>query len=998
MNQEVEDKLTFHSQSGDPADLGAELSDPSTISDESLLEALRIAIPGYEIVARVADGGQGTVFRALRQADNSIVAIKTLNHGLFANKESRIRFKREANALKVLNHPGIVKLIESGETSDGCNYIVTEFIEGQHLDKYVASLPRETAMHVKLRIMVSLLHAIEAAHKCSIIHRDLSPTNVLVDSSGEPRVIDFGLARSAFDILLDPAGKVSSVGDFFGKLDFASPEQISGGVELTQSSDVYALGVILYLLLSDGRLPFNHGGGSQSLASRIACESADPLPRRTDISHSVWRDLCVVVQRAMAKRPEDRFQNAGEMVRTLAPIQVRYEAGRGMEGMPTGSEIPIEQSSVKTGGEVMLTSKSVTSYHMRMQLVEWAKEVRRILQLRADSQGVAQLDQAIAEFLQERFTIAVIGKAKRGKSTLLNAMLGRKDDLVAPTDKLPASNAITKIFFDETEFAEVLFHDETPEIISYERIREFVTEEENPNNRKNVACVNVSGPFPGLDRDLALVDTPGADSLHDHHDALLYGFIPNADAVIFLVSARMPIDEHEKALLRRIKAADVKKVFFAVNRIDELSPSELEQAVTHNASELSKIGISVSKVHEISAKRAFLGDYVASGLPGLCGEMQKFLMANKGRVLGERFIKRVLAIAGPVRNGIEVELKCIERTSDELEFDLNSLQIQHAAIQEKQKYGEREFLNQWQKAVDAFEVDLPIARDEVLSKVLSRIENSSTLRVGALAKELPSIISEAVEACTAPIAFKFESTVQESCRKYAESIPTIEIGLVSPTIRGARSDSLLPGALGGTSAVAVGGVLINAAAAYVPATATTVITGSAAPAAYQATAAGIGTLMSWIGGLFGSSSTTAAGTAVSGMFTTTTAVNTVAATPLWVTLAGPVGWTMIGVGAIAVPLAWRLSKLKQKDKIRDAAESEITRLFQRLKSERASALRRLGEATAKDIALSLERDFDQVRRAIASTAERRPSPAGVDQLRRVAHELNSLLEKTPVVS
>lgn len=979
--------------SGDPDETAEVLSDSMT--DESLLESLRLVIPGYEIIDRIADGGQGSVFKALRQSDRHIVAIKTIRHGQFASKESRVRFRREVNALEILRCPGIVGIIESGETRDGCKYIVTEFIDGQHLDKYANSLPESKSLLIKLRVMIAILKSIDVAHKRGIVHRDLSPSNILIDRAGNAHVIDFGLARSAFDAILDPIAKVSETGSFFGKLDFASPEQIDGTIELSQSSDVYSMGVILYFLLSNGRLPFNHGGGNHVLASRIIFETPDPLTKRSDISRADWKELCSVIERAMSKLPEDRYQMAGEMARALIPILASYEATLEREESE-GNIVTQPPTSVISGSTPMASSTSITSYHTRMRLVDWAKSLRDILKTREDEYGVEQIDVAIEEFLQDRFTIAVIGKAKRGKSTLLNAMLGRKDDLIAPTDKLPASNAITKIFYDEDENAEVVFQDGSPsEDIGFESIKDYVTEEYNPKNRKNVACVNVSGPFPGLERDLALVDTPGADSLHEHHDALLHEFIPNADAVIFLVSARMPIDEKEKELLRRLKSADVKKVFFAINRIDELSSADLQQAVQHNGSELGKVGISVSKIHEISALRAFNGDFAASGLASLASEMQKFLAEHKGRVICERFINRIQTIAVPVCNGLEVELNCAQRSNEELESELVRLKEQYEKIEEKRKYGEREFLNQWRKAVDAFEVAVPNAKDSVWMKVKAQIDKTSSLGIGTLTKELPTLISEEVELATSPIAYKFESTVRDACRKYAESIPAIEIGSFSATMPKTQGSSVLPAALGGTSAAAAGGVLLNAAAAYIPATATTVVTGSTAPVAYQATAGIVGTCMSYLGSLFGHASTSAAGASVSGMFTTTTATTSVAATPIWVTLAGPVGWTMIGVGAIAIPIAWQLSKLKQKDKVLDAAEKEIERLFQRLLTERAGALRNLGEAIATDIQLSLERDHDQVQKAITGTIGRQPSPVAIDQLKRVAADFNSKLKNPP---
>ena len=211
----------------------------------------------------------------------------------------------------------------------------------------------------------------------------------------------------------------------------------------------------------------------------------------------------------------------------------------------------------------------------RQVLVGWARQILAALGKRADVAAIQEVTQAINGLLSDRFCLAVLGKAKRGKSTLLNAVLGRKDDTLAPVDKLPASSAISRFRWADTERATVGFRDGRQEQIGVERIREFVTEEFNKENAKGVNLVEIEGPFPRLDHDVELVDTPGAGSIHEHHDALLHAFIPQADAVIFLVTARMPLDQDELDLLQQVKAADIRKVFFAVNKVDESSEQDI---------------------------------------------------------------------------------------------------------------------------------------------------------------------------------------------------------------------------------------------------------------------------------------------------------------------------------------------------------------------------------------------------------------------------------------
>lgn len=982
---------------GDDLDLGA-----LVLSEESILESLRVSIPGYSILKRIGRGGQGSVFLAERTSDHLRVAIKMMNLGAFSSKHARSRFQREANALKVLKHPGIVQILDLGETSDGNSYLVTEFIEGQLLDQYVESIPPSGNLLIRLKLFLSICRAMASVHRSGVIHRDISPSNIIVDSTGNPRIIDFGLAQSAFDALLDPAGEISQQGDFCGKLDYASPEQFSGEKEgVSQASDVYSLGVILYFLMSGGRLPFNHGGGDYALVNRITRERPDPLPMPRDISMSDWSDICRIIGMALEKLPSQRYQDAGELVRPIENIVQRY-ASQNVDStadaplvmatiQPVAAKADSRSSSSSNPRHEIMKSHNLTNVHLRNKLIAWAQDVRELLHARGDHSGMEQVSEAIEAYHNDKYTIAIIGKAKRGKSTLLNAMLGRRDDLVAPVDKLPASSAITRFSFDAQESADVLFRDERCEPITFEQIRSYVTEEGNPSNAKEVACVHVRGPFPGLDHDMELVDTPGADSMHAHHDELLHGFIPQADAVIYMVTARMPIDASEKELLRKVKAADSRKIFFVINRIDELSAADLADAVDHNTRELGRLGVQVGTIHQISAKRAFQGDISASRLPGLCHEIQSYLAEQKGKVLARRFVMRILSILNPIQHGLEVAIQCSEKSAAQLDIDLKRLQKQRSENESKRKFAEREFSTQWNSALDQFAIEIGSAKDEVVKVIRDKIDGSGLTQLNSLTKELPTIISAEIEDRTLPIARKFEQSVSQACRKFVEAIPDISIPGLTANIAQQRGPSIAPTALGGVAAITTGGAAIGAAMSFVPSVTTVVVQGSAAPAAYQAAATAAGGLWTTLGGWLGLSSAEGVGAGIASMFTTTATTTTAHAAPLWVAMAGPVGWTLIGVGAVAVPIAWRISKLKQKDKIASSAEAEVTRLFRRLESERTASLRRLGDTIAKDIEIRLEREFDAIESAITETIEKRPTEEGVKRLKEYASRVTVLL-------
>ncbi|MHC4946438.1 MAG: serine/threonine-protein kinase, partial [Planctomycetota bacterium] len=213
-------------------------------------------ISGYDRMVEISRGGQGVVYRARQCSTNRTVAIKVLLDGLFASEENRLRFQREIELVGKLRHPQIVRIYDSGYTSNGRLYYVMEFVEGVSVDDPTLNPAGE--LMSTLSLFEKVCDAVQHAHQHGIIHRDLKPNNIMVDEGGSPHILDFGLAK----IVDEPQGDgqarfalVSRTGQFFGTLAWASPEQIEQPAEqIDIRTDVYSLGVILYQLLI-GRLP-----------------------------------------------------------------------------------------------------------------------------------------------------------------------------------------------------------------------------------------------------------------------------------------------------------------------------------------------------------------------------------------------------------------------------------------------------------------------------------------------------------------------------------------------------------------------------------------------------------------------------------------------------------------------------------------------------------------------------------------------------------------------
>ncbi len=265
----------------------------------------RWALPGYDPVAEIHRGGQGVVYQAVQRSTGQLVAVKLLRHGAVSSAGELARLHREIQVLGQLRHPNIVTIHDSGE-SDGLPYIVMDYIDGLPLDRYVteAHLTRTQT----LELFITVAEAVNTAHQRGIIHRDLKPANVLVDWEGRPIVLDFGLAKVDTDDSRDAT--LTASGQFLGSLPWAAPEQASGrSSAIDIRTDVYALGVILFQLLS-GEFPIDTQGPVGEALERITTTA----PRRLTSARFVINDeLETIATKALQKEPDRRFQTAGEL-------------------------------------------------------------------------------------------------------------------------------------------------------------------------------------------------------------------------------------------------------------------------------------------------------------------------------------------------------------------------------------------------------------------------------------------------------------------------------------------------------------------------------------------------------------------------------------------------------------------------------------------------------------------------------------------------------------
>ena len=282
----------------------------------------------YRLTERVGHGGMGAVYRAVRDDDyHKTVAIKVLRFA-HNNSEDVQRFRRERQILATLEHSCIARLLDGGAwvphgSSERQPYIVMEYVQGLPLTTFCEQ--KGLSVVQRLVLFRQVCDAVSFAHQRLVVHRDIKPGNILVTEDGTPKLLDFGVAK-LLDMEVDPGGVITS-GVFVLTPEYASPEQVRGEVVSTLS-DVYALGVVLYELLT-GRRPHQLSGHSPAEIMHEIC-TREPLPPSTLGDRKLRGDLDVIVLKALEKEPARRYKSVDEFSEDIR----RHLAGQAIVARP----------------------------------------------------------------------------------------------------------------------------------------------------------------------------------------------------------------------------------------------------------------------------------------------------------------------------------------------------------------------------------------------------------------------------------------------------------------------------------------------------------------------------------------------------------------------------------------------------------------------------------------------------------------------------------------
>ncbi len=276
--------------------------------------ALPEQIGEYRILGRLGDGGMGVVYEAEQQHPRRLVALKLIRSPL-ATAEHKSRFEHEAQVLGWLNHPGIATVYQAGTADTGSGpqpFFAMELVHGERIDDFAARLG--LGIRERLELIARVCDAVQHAHQKGVIHRDLKPANILVDRQGQPKVLDFGVARiTGADLGATTRNTVS--GELIGTLSYMSPEQVRADPSLLDTrSDIYSLGVLIYELLT-GKRPHDVGSRPLHEAARMIVEE-DPTSLGL-LDRKLRGDVETIVHKAMAKEKERRYASAEELARDI---------------------------------------------------------------------------------------------------------------------------------------------------------------------------------------------------------------------------------------------------------------------------------------------------------------------------------------------------------------------------------------------------------------------------------------------------------------------------------------------------------------------------------------------------------------------------------------------------------------------------------------------------------------------------------------------------------
>jgi eukaryotic-like serine/threonine-protein kinase len=294
----------------------------------------------YEVLDKLGEGAMGRVYRAWDPGVSRVVAVKTLKTDYLTREtadEYLKRFRREAQSAGGLNHPAVVRIFDLGD-----DYLVMEYVEGRTLHRVIREEGR-LAPEAALRLIAPVAEAVDHAHRAGIVHRDIKPANIMVQPNGQPKLMDFGVARIEASVM-------TTAGEILGSPSYMSPEQIAGET-VTSRSDVYSLAVVAYEMLT-GQPPFQ----GKTITQVIYSVMHDPPPPPRQWNAALPARYDDIFARALAKDPAVRFATAGEFAAALDVRELEYALSEPALSAPAPRPAGADSPTVVSPGPAIPTA------------------------------------------------------------------------------------------------------------------------------------------------------------------------------------------------------------------------------------------------------------------------------------------------------------------------------------------------------------------------------------------------------------------------------------------------------------------------------------------------------------------------------------------------------------------------------------------------------------------------------------------------------------------
>jgi tRNA U34 5-carboxymethylaminomethyl modifying GTPase MnmE/TrmE len=383
------------------------------------------------------------------------------------------------------------------------------------------------------------------------------------------------------------------------------------------------------------------------------------------------------------------------------------------------------------------------------------------------------------KILQNRFNLVVVGQFKRGKTTLINALLGAD---ILPTAVVPLTSIVTVIEYGREIEVKVQFNDGGTKKVSPAELAEYVTEKGNPGNEKDVAEVLLRYPSEYLHDGVRLIDTPGVGSVYQHNTEVAYEYLPRSDATVFLISVDQPLSRAEIDFLKDVRQyAD--RIFFLLNKADYLSPGELEESVEFTLSTLrDEAGFASPELYTVSARLCLDGKrrgsdelLARSNMPSFEERLRRFLIEEKGMILLRSVSNNLRRVVSEALLKTELQIKALMAPLEEIEAKLQAFEDRLREIEmEKRDF---EILLEGEKKrilAEILDLDLDEARSQLREELLPRFEEfyqkNRGLPPGKLRKALESFIGQSVRQYYSIFRKNEDTRVSMAFEKVAERL------------------------------------------------------------------------------------------------------------------------------------------------------------------------------------------------------------------------------------